>query len=100
MVSSSMSDCRDGMISIPAGDYQVGSDRFTRRKRLRQVSIASFEIDQAPVTNAEFQQFVDATGYRTVSERPPDPTLYPDLPPEEQIPESVVFCRLHHSGSQ
>ena len=58
---------------------------------VRQVSIASFEIDQAPVTNAEFQQFVDATGYQTVSERPPDPTLYPDLPPEEQIPESVVF---------
>ena len=80
------------MVAIPAGDYQVGSDRFYPEEApVRQVSIASFEIDQAPVTNAEFQQFVDATGYRTVSERPPDPTLYPDLPPEEQIPESVVF---------
>ena len=92
MVSNSMSDCRDGMISIPAGDYQVGSDRFYPEEApIRQVSIASFEIDQAPVTNAEFQQFVGSTGYRTVSERPPDPTLYPGLPPEEQIPESVVF---------
>ena len=92
MVSSSTSDCRDGMVAIPAGDYQVGSDRFyPEESPVRQVSIASFEIDQAPVTNAEFQQFVDATGYQTVSERPPDPTLYPDLPPEEQIPESVVF---------
>tara|TARA_B100000405_G_scaffold188029_1_gene131756 strand:- start:222 stop:1046 length:825 start_codon:yes stop_codon:yes gene_type:complete len=80
------------MVAIPAGDYQVGSDRFYPEEApVRQVSIASFEIDQAPVTNAEFQQFVDATGYQTVSERPPDPTLYPDLPPEEQIPESVVF---------
>ena len=80
------------MVAIPAGDYQVGSERFYPEEApVRQVSIASFEIDQAPVTNAEFQQFVDATGYRTVSERPPDPTLYPDLPPEEQIPESVVF---------
>ncbi|MDO6352434.1 formylglycine-generating enzyme family protein [Synechococcus sp. YX-04-1] len=92
MVSSSTSNCRDGMIAIPAGDYQVGSDRFYPEEApVRQVSIASFEIDQAPVTNAEFLQFVDASGYQTVSERPPDPTLYPDLPPEEQIPESVVF---------
>ena len=92
MVSSSTSNCRDGMIAIPAGDYQVGSDRFYPEEApVRQISIDSFEIDLAPVTNAEFQQFVDATGYQTVSERPPDPTLYPDLPPEEQIPESVVF---------
>ncbi|WP_226425559.1 formylglycine-generating enzyme family protein [Synechococcus sp. MU1617] len=92
MVSSSTSNCRDGMIAIPAGDYQVGSDRFYPEEApVRQISIDSFEIDLAPVTNAEFQQFVDATGYQTVSECPPDPTLYPDLPPEEQIPESVVF---------
>ena len=91
-MSSSMSNCRDGMIAIPAGDYQVGSDRFYPEEApIRQVSIDSFQIDHAPVTNAEFLQFVDATGYQTVSERPPDPTLYPDLPPEEQIPESVVF---------
>lgn len=92
MGSGSTSDRRDGMVAIPAGDYQVGSDRFyPEESPPRQVSIDSFEIDLAPVTNAEFQQFVDATGYQTVSERPPDPTLYPDLPPEEQIPESVVF---------
>ena len=92
MSTSSKSSGRDGMVAIPAGNYQVGSERFYPEEApVRQVSIASFEIDLAPVTNAEFQQFVDATGYRTVSERPPDPKLYPDLPPEEQIPESVVF---------
>ena len=86
-----MSNCRDGMIAIPAGDYQVGSDRYYPEEApIRQVSFDSFQIDHAPVTNAEFLQFVDATGYQTVSERPPDPALYPDLPPEEQIPESVV----------
>ena len=92
MSTSSKSSGRDGLVAIPAGNYQVGSERFYPEEApVRQVSIVSFEIDQSPVTNAEFQQFVDATGYRTVSERPPDPTLYPDLPPEEQIPESVVF---------
>ena len=41
MVSSSMSDCRDGMISIPAGDYQVGSDRFYPEEApIRQVVLA------------------------------------------------------------
>ena len=92
MATSSKSSGRDGMVAIPAGNYQVGSERFYPEEApVRQVSIDSFEIDLAPVTNAEFQQFVDATGYQTVSERPPDPTLYPDLPPEEQSPESVVF---------
>ena len=91
-MSSSMSNCRDGMIAIPAGDYQVGSDRYYPEEApIRQVSFDSFQIDHAPVTNAEFLQFVDATGYQPVSERPPDPALYQDLPPEEQIPESVVF---------
>ena len=65
MVTSSKSSGRDGMVAIPAGHYQVGSDRFYPEEApVRQVSIASFEIDQAPVTTAEFQQFVDAASYQ------------------------------------
>ena len=60
MVSGS--SCGDGMIAIPAGNYQVGSDRFYPEEApVRQVSIDSFEIDPAPVTNSEFLKFVDAT---------------------------------------
>lgn len=82
----------DEMVTIPAGDYQLGSDRFyPEESPIRQVNLSSFRIDRAPVTNAEFARFVQETGYVTVSERPPDPVLYPDLPPEEKIPESVVF---------
>jgi len=81
-----------GMVIIPGGCYQLGSERFyPEEKPLRQVQIDPFLIDVAPLTNAEFAIFVEATGYVTVSERPPDPALYPNLPPEEQIPESVVF---------
>ena len=50
------------------------------------------KIDQAPVTNAEFLQFVDATGYQTVSEQPLIQRCT-DLPPEEQF-QSVVFLPL------
>ena len=82
----------DEMVTIPAGDYQLGSDRFyPEESPIRQVNLSSFRIDRAPVTNAEFARFVQETGYVTVSEHPPDPVLYPDLPPEEKIPESVVF---------
>ena len=82
----------DEMVTIPAGEYQLGSDRFyPEESPIRQVNLSSFRIDRAPVTNAEFARFVQETGYVTVSERPPDPVLYPDLPPEEKIPESVVF---------
>ena len=83
-----------GMAAIPGGVYQLGSERFyPEEKPIRQVQIDPFFIDVAPLTNAEFSIFVEATGYVTVSERPPDSAIYPDLPPEEQIPESVVFLQ-------
>ena len=80
------------MALIPGGVYQLGSERFyPEEKPIRQAEISPFFIDLTPVTNAEFRRFVDTTGHVTVSERPPDPELYPDLSPEEQTPESVVF---------
>lgn len=34
------------------------------------------------VTNAQFKAFVDATGYVTDAEKPPNSVDYPDLEPE------------------
>jgi formylglycine-generating enzyme len=48
-------------------------------------------MDRAPVTNAEFQRFVAATGYVTVSERPLNPKDYPGVPREKLVPGSAVF---------
>ena len=80
------------MAVIPAGQFQLGStDFYPEESPIRRVTLPSFRIDVAPVTNAQFERFVSATGYVTVSEKPPDPVLYPDLAPEEQIPESAVF---------
>ena len=45
------------------------------------------------VTNAQFAEFVDATGYVTVAERPLDPADYPDAPAENLQPGSMVFTR-------
>jgi formylglycine-generating enzyme required for sulfatase activity len=48
-------------------------------------------MDRAPVTNAEFERFVKATGYVTVAERPLDPRDFPGVPKEKLVPGSAVF---------
>ena len=76
-----MSDQRAPMVVIPAGDYRVGSESFyPEESPVRTIHVEAFAIDVAPVTNAEFARFVSDTGYLTVSEKPPDPVLYPNLP--------------------
>src|SRR5439155_19476367 len=50
-------------------------------------------IDATPVTNAQFEKFVDATHYLTVAERKPDPKDYPGLPPEKLVAGSAVFVQ-------
>lgn len=40
---------------------------------------------------AEFHRFVEATGWTTVAERPPDPADYPDADPSLLVPGSIVF---------
>src|SRR3546814_3799380 len=68
----------DGMRFIEGGSFTMGSDRFYPEERpLRRVKVDGFWIDETPVTTAAFAEFVAATGYRTLAELPPDPTLYP-----------------------
>ena len=43
------------------------------------------------MTNAQFAEFVDATGYVTVAEKPLDPALYPGVAEEDLLPGALVF---------
>src|SRR5262249_61277050 len=43
------------------------------------------------VTNRQFAEFVDESGYVTVAERPLDPADFPGAPPENLVPGSLVF---------
>ena len=65
-----------GMVYIPSGTFHMGpSDEdvnFTYTARNKQISINGFWMDATEVTNAQFQQFVEATGYVTTAERAPD----------------------------
>lgn len=85
-------DLASVMARIPAGSYRIGSDRFYPEEApSRPVQIQAFQIDVTPVTNAHFAAFVEATGYLTVAEQPPDPRLYPNLTPDQRLPASAVF---------
>jgi formylglycine-generating enzyme len=43
------------------------------------------------VTNAQFGEFVAATGYVTIAEKKPDPVVYPDVHPGDLTPGALVF---------
>src|SRR5262245_33842611 len=55
------------------------------------VKVDGFWIDRKPVTNRDFRRFVEATGYVTFAEIPPDPKDYPGALPEMLNPASLVF---------
>lgn len=77
---------------LPGGAFFMGSDSFYPEERpARQVRVAPFWIDETPVTNRDFQAFVEATGYVTIAEIAPDPRDYPGMPPELAKPGSLVF---------
>ena len=62
----------NGMVWIPAGEFQMGSDNsgpdeYPQHK----VKLDGFWMDTKEVTNRQFKEFVDATGYVTDAEKPP-----------------------------
>jgi formylglycine-generating enzyme required for sulfatase activity len=83
-----------GMRWLPDGIFTMGSEKFYPEERpLRQVRVDAFWIDEIPVTNGQFAEFVAATGYRSYAEIPPDPDDYPGMPAEMAQPGSLVFRR-------
>jgi len=83
-----------GMIPIPGGTFTMGSDHhYPEEAPAHEVTVSAFWIDPTPVTNAEFERFVRATGHVTLAERPVDPADYPGALPEMLAPSSVVFRR-------
>jgi formylglycine-generating enzyme required for sulfatase activity len=95
-----------GMVWVPGGEFLMGSDYKLAKGNERpahKVRVAGFWMDCTHVTNAQFAEFVKATGYVTTAERKPDwETLRVQLPPNtprppdsELVPGAMVFVGTH-----
>lgn len=66
------------LVWIPAQTTILGSDtHYPEEAPAREVSTAGFWIQRHQVTNADYAEFVHATGYVTVAERPVNPDDFP-----------------------
>ncbi|MDH4141358.1 MAG: formylglycine-generating enzyme family protein [Chloroflexota bacterium] len=80
------------LAAIPAGRFLMGSDLHQPEEApAHPVYVDAFSIEIHPVTNEQFSAFVEATGYRTVAERPLDPADFPGAPPQNLVAGSLVF---------
>lgn len=87
-----MADITDDMIQIPGGTFRMGSDKhYPEEAPSHRVTVAPFLIDATPVTNAQFREFVKATGYVTWAEIDPDPKDYPGALPHMLKAGGLVF---------
>jgi formylglycine-generating enzyme required for sulfatase activity len=82
------------MVWIPGGTFRMGSDKhYPEERPAHRVAVDGFWMDRVPVTNERFARFVDATGYKTFAEIPPDPHQYPGALPHMLYPGSMVFVQ-------
>jgi formylglycine-generating enzyme required for sulfatase activity len=83
-----------GMVWIPGGTFQMGSDsHYPEERPVHRVSVDGFWIDRTPVTNEQFARFVEDTGHVTFAEIPPRAEDYPGALPDQLFAGSLVFVK-------
>jgi formylglycine-generating enzyme required for sulfatase activity len=93
VLAVTVNPCPPGMILISGGTFKMGAgdSGFVEERTGENVTVSSFCIDKYEVTNAQFAEFVKATKYVTVAERPLSKEQFPDLSDKERLPGSLVF---------
>jgi sulfatase modifying factor 1 len=92
-----------GMVWIPGGEFSMGAALNGEGSHempmasndagpIHRVRVDGFWMDTTPVTNAQFEKFVKATGYVTIAERTPTREEFPTAPAENLVAGSVVFA--------
>ena len=96
-----------GMIWIAGGEFTMGTDApdaLMAEKPAHRVKLTGYWIDETDVTNAQFAEFVKATGYVTTAERIPTlEEIMAQSPPgarpprkEDLVAWSIVFTPPDH----
>jgi len=82
----------EGMRWIPGGTFIMGSNaHYPEEAPAHPVTVNGFWIDETPVTNRRFAEFVKATGYVTTAEQVPDARDYPGALPHMLRAGSLLF---------
>jgi formylglycine-generating enzyme required for sulfatase activity len=88
----------EGMVWIPGGPFWMGSDESPDGDApVHQVAVSGFWMDKTEVTNAQFDAFVKATGYKTIAEREPTAEDFngKEVPMELRQAFSICFQPVH-----
>lgn len=87
---------KDGMVWIEGGEFAMGTDEdeaYPAEKPAVKRQVKGFWMDATEVTNKQYKDFVDATGYVTLAEKTP---LWEDikkqLPPGTEKPKDLVLA--------
>lgn len=91
------SAAQPGMVWIQGGEFVMGSDArdaYEHERPAHPVKVKGFWMDVTEVTNAQYKEFVDATGYVTLAEKAPDwEALKAQLPAgTPRPPDSVMVA--------
>lgn len=93
---SQLSDfIHDDMVKIDEGDYFIGTDepifQSDNESPLKSVHVMEFYIDRYEVSNEQFREFVEHTGYETQAEQFGDSFVFEGLLSELQLNEYTNF---------
>jgi formylglycine-generating enzyme len=82
-----------GMVLIPAGSFLMGENAESRPHNgpVHRVTLRAFYMDETEVTNAQFAEFVNATGHKTLAEMTPKPEDFPGVDPALLKPGANFF---------
>jgi len=99
--SKEESNSPKGMVWIEGGTFSMGTSQEVAQKNpvrsgaeespVHRVIVEGYYMDETEVTNHQFKEFIDATGYKTQAEIPFSQEDYPNARPEDLAPASFGF---------